>query len=81
MSACPHCSSTRTRKDGRDRAGKQRYRCSTCQRSSTDRTGTPFTHHRWPREVMVMAVRWYLSYWMSAANVRNLLAECGMDVS
>ncbi len=28
-----------------------------------------------------MAVRWYLSYRLSAANVRNLLAERGMDVS
>ncbi len=81
MPACPHCSNASTHKDGRDRAGKQRYRCSACRRSFTDRTGTPFTHHRWPREVMVMAVRWYLSYRLSAANVRNLLAERGMDVS
>ncbi len=28
-----------------------------------------------------MAVRWYFSYRLSAANVRNLLAERGMDVS
>ncbi len=81
MPACPYCSNTRTHKDGRDRAGKQRYRCSACQRSSTDRTGTPFENHRWPRDVIVMAVRWYFSYRLSAANVRNLLAERGLDVS
>ncbi len=28
-----------------------------------------------------MAVRWYFRYRMSAANVRNLLAERGLDVS
>ncbi len=28
-----------------------------------------------------MAVRWYFSYRLSAANVRNLLAERGLDVS
>ncbi len=56
MSACPHCSNASTHKDGRDRAGKQRYHCSACGRSFSDRTGTPFTHHRWPREVMVMDV-------------------------
>ncbi len=81
MPACPHCSNTRTHKDGRDRARKQRYRCSACKRSFTDRTGTPFTHHRWPRDVIVMAVRWYFCYRLSAANVRNLLAERGLDVS
>ncbi len=81
MPACPYCSTTKAHKDGRDRAGKQRYRCSTCQCSFTDRTGTPFTRHRWPRDVIVMAVRWYFSYRLSAANVRNLLAERGLDVS
>ena len=30
---------------------------------------------------MLMAVRWYFSYRLSAANVRNLLAERGLDVS
>ncbi len=81
MSACPHCSNAKTHKDGRDRAGKQRYRCSSCRCSFTDRTGTPFTNHRWPRDVILMAVRWYFSYRLSAANVRNLLAERGLDVS
>ena len=54
---CPHCSSTRTHKDGRDRAKNQRHRCSACRRSFTDRTSTPFTKHRWPQDVIVMAVR------------------------
>ncbi len=81
MPTCSHCSATRTHKDGRDRAKKQRYRCSACKRSFTERTGTPFKNHRWPREVIVMALRWYFRYKLSAANVRELLAERGMDVS
>jgi transposase-like protein len=81
MPACPHCSSISTHKDGRDRAGRQRHRCFSCRRSFTDRSGTPFTNHRWPRDVIVMAVRWYFCYRLSAANVRNLLAERGIDVS
>ena len=81
MSTCPHCSSTRTHKDGRDRAKKQRYRCLVCRRSFTDRTGTPLTKHRWPRDMIVMAVRWYLRFRLSAADVRDLLAERGLDVS
>ncbi len=31
--------------------------------------------------MIVMAVRWYFSYRLSAANIRNLLAERGLDVS
>jgi transposase-like protein len=31
--------------------------------------------------VIVMALRWYFRYRLSAANVRDLLAERGMDVS
>ncbi len=81
MPACPHCSATRTCKDGRDRAKKQRYRCATCRRSFTDRTGTPFENHRWPRDVIIMAVRWTFRFRLSAANARDLLAERGMDVS
>lgn len=81
MPSCPHCSSTKAHKDGRDRARKQRYRCSSCRRSFTNCTGTPFENHRWPRDVIVMAVCWYFSYRLSAANVRNLLAERGLDVS
>jgi IS6 family transposase len=52
-----------------------------CKRSFTDRTGTPFASHRWPREVIAMALRWYFRYRLSAANVRDLLAERGIDVS
>ena len=81
MSTCPHCTSTKSHKDGRNRAKRQRYRCSVCKRSFTDRSGTPFTNHRWPRDVIMMAVRWYFRYRLSAANVRDLLAERGVDVS
>ncbi len=68
------------KKDGR--VGEtQRYRCHACRRTFIDRTGTPFAGHRWPREVIVTAVRWYLRFRLSAADVRDLLAERGVDVS
>ena len=44
-------------------------------------TGTPFAGHRWPPEVITTAVRWYFRYRLSAADVRDLLAERGIDVS
>ena len=67
-------------KDGRDGA-TPRYRCRPCRRTCIGRTGTPFAGHRWPREVIVMAVRWYLRLRLAAAAARDLLAERGVDVS
>src|SRR4029450_11656466 len=45
------------------------------------RPGTPFARDRWPLEVITTAVRWYLRYRLSAADVRDLLAERHLDVS
>ncbi|HEY8601551.1 MAG TPA: IS6 family transposase [Thermomicrobiales bacterium] len=68
------------KKDGRS-GESQRYRCRSCRRTCIDRTGTPFAGHRWPQAIIVTAVRWYLRYRLSAADVRDLLAERGVGVS
>ncbi len=44
-------------------------------------TGTPFAGYRWEREIITLAVHWYCSYRLSAANMCDLLAERGLDVS
>jgi len=80
MPSCPRCSGVEVKKDGRS-GETQRYRCRSCRRTFIDRTGTPFAGHPWPREIIVTAVRWYLRYRLSAADVRDLLAERGVDVS
>ncbi len=80
MRRCPHCHDPHTKKDGRTATG-QRYRCHGCRRTFTDRTGTPFAGYRWERDIIALAVHWYCSYRLSAANVRDLLAERGLDVS
>jgi len=80
MRPCPRCTGIGVKKDGR--AGTtQRYRCQACHRPFITRTGTPFAGHRWPQEVIITAVRWYLRYRLSAADVRALLAERGVDIS
>jgi transposase-like protein len=43
--------------------------------------GRWFARHRWPLEVITTAVRWYLRSRLSAADVRDLLAERRIDVS
>jgi transposase-like protein len=36
--------------------------------------------YRFPREVIAVAVRWYLRYGLSYRNVEELLAERGVEV-
>jgi len=78
---CARCSSVAVKRDGRQSATHQRFRCRGCRRTFTARTGTPFARHRWPLEVITTAVRWSCRYRLSAADVRDLLAERGIDVS
>jgi transposase, IS6 family len=79
--ACARCSCAVVKKDGRRASTGQRFRCRACRRTFTARTGTPFARHRWPLEVITTAVRWYFRYRLSAAGVRDLLAERRIDVS
>ena len=39
-----------------------------------------FAGFRFPREVISLAVRWYLRYGLSYRDVEELLAECSIDV-
>ena len=36
---------------------------------------SPFKHHRFPRGIILCAVRWYLRYPLSYQDVVDLLAE------
>jgi len=79
--SCPWCSSAMMKKDGRSCSFNQRFRCLECHRTFTEISGTPFAGHRWPLPIITMAVRWYLRHRLSAADVRELLAEREIDVS
>lgn len=72
---CPTCGADATRKDGRDRRGVQVYRCHGCRRRFTALRATPFAGDRCPPDVIALAVRWYLRYPLSYADVAELLAE------
>ena len=41
---------------------------------------TPPTGYRFPREVIAVAVRWYLRYDLSYRDAEELLAERGIEV-
>jgi len=45
---CPHCGSVHFKKNGKSKSSKQRYKCSECQKTFTNSTGTIFFHSRVP---------------------------------
>jgi IS6 family transposase len=77
---CPGCGLTATRKNGRDHQGRRIHQCLGCRRRFTALTGTPFSGYRFPPDIIALAVRWYLRYRLSYADVAELLAERGVRV-
>ena len=74
MPLCPACQQPASKRNGLDRAGRQKYACRPCRRSFTENTISAFSGYRWPRDVIVMTVRWYLAYPLSSRQVLELLA-------
>jgi transposase-like protein len=77
---CQHCQGERFTKEGYDREGRQVYRCSGCTRRHTAGSTSAFTGYRFPADVIALAVRWYLRYRLSYADLAELLAERGIHV-
>ncbi len=77
---CIRCESNRTRKDGQTRLGGQRWRCNDCGRRFTARSTSAFSQHAFPDDVIALAVRWYVRYRLSYADVAEWLAERGLLV-
>jgi len=77
---CGRCTGERFTKAGRDRSQRQLYRCRACGRRVSARTGSAFNGYRFPDEVIALAVRWYLRFRLSYAEVAEWLAERGVTV-
>jgi len=81
MPPCPACQQPAAKRNGHDRRGRQKYACRTCRRTFTDDTNSAFSGYRWPADVILTAIRWYLAYPLSSRQIVELLAERGIDVS
>src|ERR671933_103464 len=81
MPLCPTCQQPASKRNGRDPRGRQKYACRSCRRTCTESTTSTFSGYRWPADVILTAVRWYLAYPLSSRQVLELLAERGIDVS
>ncbi len=77
---CPQCAGKHFTKAGRDRQARQLYRCTACGRRMTTRSTSAFRGYLFPYEVIALAVRWYLRYRLSYADVAAWLAERGITV-
>jgi len=74
------CESEQTRRDGQTRLGGQRWRCNACGRRFTQRSSSAFTGHAFPDDLIALAVRWYIRYRLSYADVVEWFAERGLIV-
>jgi transposase-like protein len=81
MLVCPSCPQSNLKRHGLDAVGRQRFLCKGCRRSCTAHSASAFAGYRWPPEVILTAVRWYLGHPLSATSVVVFLAERGIDVS
>jgi transposase, IS6 family len=75
--ACMRCGSGRTRRDGQTRLGGQRWRCNDCRRRFTARA---FSERGSADEVIALAVRWYVRFRLSYADIVEWLAERGFSL-
>src|SRR5947209_12338271 len=79
MPACPHCSSSDLIRDGYDQRGRAVRACRACGRHATDDSASLVAGHRFPRDVILLAVRYYLQLGAAAERIAGILADRGVD--
>ena len=77
---CDRCAGGAFTQAGRDRLGRQLWRCRICAHRLTTRSASAFSGYRFPDEIIALAVRWYLRFRLSYADVAEWLAERGISV-
>jgi transposase-like protein len=81
MRSCPRCSSFNLTRDGHDQRGRSIHACGACGRHATAESASLVSGHRFPRDVILLAVRYYLQLGAAAERIAGVLADHGIDVS
>jgi putative transposase len=81
MPACPYCSSSDLTRDGHDQRGRAVRACRACGRHATSESTSLVAGHRFPRDIILLAVRYYLQLGAAAERIAGILADRGIDVS
>jgi transposase-like protein len=77
---CIRCGSQATRRDGVTPLGGRRRRCTPCRRRFTTRSTSAFSRRAFHDDIVAAAVRWYIRFRVSLADVVEWLAERGIAV-
>jgi len=81
MRSCPRCSSSNLSRDGHDQHGRPIHVCGACGRHATAGSTSLVSGHRFPRDIILLAVRYYLQLGAAAERIAGVLADRGIDVS
>jgi transposase-like protein len=81
MPACPHSSSSDLTRDGHDQRRRTVRACRACGRYATSESTSLIAGHRLPRNIILLAVRYYLQLGAAAECIADILADRGVDVS
>jgi putative transposase len=77
---CPDCLSPATRQQRKKTAlGYRTFRCSACQRTFNERTGTPFNFLEYPTDIVLLTVLWRLRYKLSLRDLAEMFLERGFS--
>jgi len=81
ISCCIHCKSKDFKCIGQTSLGYNEFRCADCKRNFNERTSSPFNHLEQPTDVIMLVVRWYLSYKLSLRDLPEMFQERGFEFS
>jgi transposase-like protein len=77
MRSCPRCCSSDLTRDGHDQRGRPVHACGACGRHATSESVSLVAGHRFPRDVILLAVRYYLQLGTAAERIAGVLADRG----
>ena len=76
---CPHGVSSTIKEQGKKTSlGYRTFRCSACQRTFNERTGTPFNFLEYPRDIVLLVLLWRLRYKLSLRDLAEMFLERGI---
>src|SRR5438270_8314146 len=81
MRAGPNCPAAGLPRDGHDQRGRAVRACRACGRHATSESASLLAGHRFPRDIILLAVRYYLQLGAAAERIAGILADRGIDVS
>lgn len=81
ITCCIRCKSDDFAKIDQTSLGYDEFRCFACKRKFNERTSTEFNRLEQPTDVVMLVVRWYLSYKLSLRDLSEMFLDRGFEFS